>query len=153
MKAVGGVEWAWCAEYFFDFEKKFGYSEDGSQITTAGRPEVVKRWLGRQQKWDAKADVGEIGAEGTPGTFVDDWWKWWSGVQPEERGNSGAGGVLLRPSDLDWSSLVKLHGRNGLLQVMASLLWWGEALPTESPWIRLGGSSQSQMSPGCCRRC
>jgi hypothetical protein len=44
--------------------------------------------------------------------------------------------MLSCPTIADWSGMVKLHGRNGLLQVMASLLWWGEAVAKNSPLQR-----------------
>ncbi|KAJ7688925.1 hypothetical protein B0H14DRAFT_2210430, partial [Mycena olivaceomarginata] len=136
-KEFGRLEWATCVEHFMDFEKRSGY-EDGSQITADGRPDVVKRWLARQRRWDVKQDVGTLGSESMEGTFVSSWWKWWMGVQPADRRQSGA---LSRPADLDWGVVMKLHGRNGLLQVMATLLWWGEALVvtvvTMSPFERM----------------
>ncbi|KAJ7033531.1 hypothetical protein C8F04DRAFT_1183978 [Mycena alexandri] len=54
---------------------------------------------------------------------------------PEIRGNVGgrlpaervyADGVLSRPHKADWSVLAQLNEKNGLLQVMALLLWWGD---------------------------
>ncbi|KAJ7727717.1 hypothetical protein B0H16DRAFT_1470779 [Mycena metata] len=36
------------------------------------------------------------------------------------------GGALSQPDNADWEDLVKLNGKNGLLQVMALLLWWGD---------------------------
>ncbi|KAJ7917827.1 hypothetical protein B0H13DRAFT_1869996 [Mycena leptocephala] len=113
IKDFGGIDWASCVDRFFDFEKLFGYHEDGSQISNVDRPEVVKRWLTRQRRWDAKMDVGVIGVEGTTGTYADDWWKWWIGVQPEER-------------------------RTGPRGVLASLLWWAEGLAPEQPLDHLG---------------
>ncbi|KAJ6452359.1 hypothetical protein C8R47DRAFT_1083775 [Mycena vitilis] len=143
VRVLGGKEWAALVDAFYDFEKQFGYSEDGSQITATGRPLAVKRWIGRLRNWDRKVDVGELGMEGTADTFADEWWKWWSSVQPKERANSG--GALSRPSKADWSCLVKLHGRNGLLQVMATLLWWAEALPESDGATTDGGPSMDYM--------
>ncbi|KAJ7021503.1 hypothetical protein C8F04DRAFT_1273624 [Mycena alexandri] len=37
----------------------------------------------------------------------------------------------------DWEAVIKLHGKNGLLQLMATLLWWGEKAMEESPLDRL----------------
>ncbi|KAJ7699836.1 hypothetical protein B0H14DRAFT_2417465, partial [Mycena olivaceomarginata] len=37
----------------------------------------------------------------------------------------------------DWSILAQMHGNNGLLQVMAVLVWWGEVV-----WKR--GEEQEQ---------
>jgi hypothetical protein len=43
-----------------------------------------------------------------PGTFVAKFWDWWMNVQLKDR--------------LDWGLMLKLHGKNGLLQLMAMLL-------------------------------
>jgi hypothetical protein len=79
--------------------------------------------------------VGEIGDQKQAGSFVACWWAWWISIQPEERANFG--GMLSCPTTADWSLVIKLHGRNGLLQVMASLLWWGEAVTKTSPFDQL----------------
>jgi hypothetical protein len=75
LKGWGGVEWATCVERFYDFERKFGFTEDGSQITK-GRPEAVNRWLGRGRKWDSVMDVGEIRAQEQPDSYAGSWWTW-----------------------------------------------------------------------------
>lgn len=50
----------------------------------------------------------------------DAWWAWWAGIQP-----NGRGGLLLRiDQNLDWSCL-RVAGINGLISVIAVLLWWG----------------------------
>ncbi|KAJ7902359.1 hypothetical protein B0H13DRAFT_1882605 [Mycena leptocephala] len=41
IKEWGGIEWAGCVERFYDFESKFGFTEEGSQITKQEWPEVV----------------------------------------------------------------------------------------------------------------
>ncbi|KAK6997436.1 hypothetical protein R3P38DRAFT_3219441 [Favolaschia claudopus] len=121
LKAFGDSEWAVCVDKFFEFEKRCGYG-DGALITTENRPDIMRRWLARARKWEVQQDLGDLGAEGIEGSFIDEWWKWWNVIQPKERG------ALLRPTGLDWSLMTRLHGRNGLLQIMATLLWWGEAI-------------------------
>jgi hypothetical protein len=54
-----------------------------------------------------------------PGTFVAKFWDWWMNVQPKDRS--------------DWGPMLKLHGKNGLLQLMAALLWWGERVAGGNP--------------------
>ncbi|KAJ7030418.1 hypothetical protein C8F04DRAFT_1186824 [Mycena alexandri] len=118
-----GIEWAECVDMFLDFERACGYSEAGGQITTEGRPPAVHWWLGRGRNWDKLPDLGVLGSSKTPGTFVASWWSWWMAAQPKEEG--------------DWEAVIKLHGKNGLLQLMATLLWWGEKAMEESPLDRL----------------
>ncbi|KAJ7803341.1 hypothetical protein B0H14DRAFT_2184654, partial [Mycena olivaceomarginata] len=130
-------EWASCVEKFMDFEKACGYGE-GSGITTQGRPEVVKRWLARGRKWDVLQTLGELGSEGASDTFIHDWWKWWLVAQPKERELPlDLCGRPLGMDSLDWTSVVKLHGKNRLLQVMATLLWWGDTVVPMSPLNRM----------------
>ncbi|KAJ6534062.1 hypothetical protein DFH09DRAFT_1325501 [Mycena vulgaris] len=99
-----GWEWTSCVSDFFDFEAAWGFTEDGAQITLKGRPPMVGEWLARARKWNG----------------------WWEVLQPEE--HPVFGGLLTAPnlSREEWSGMAKLHGRNGLLQVMLTLLWWGD---------------------------
>jgi hypothetical protein len=59
--------------------------------------------------------------------WVSLWWGWWRSLQPEER-ELLESGELSRPEKADWSKTAGMYGNNGLLQVMASLLWWGEVV-------------------------
>ncbi|KAK7027581.1 hypothetical protein R3P38DRAFT_3190456 [Favolaschia claudopus] len=85
VKEYGGMEWAVCVARYLDFEKKCGYSE-GALITTESRPEIVKRWIGRARKWEIQQNLGVLGAEGIENSFIDNWWGWWTAIQPKERG-------------------------------------------------------------------
>ncbi|KAJ7897381.1 hypothetical protein B0H13DRAFT_2337915 [Mycena leptocephala] len=118
-----GIAWAGCVDKFMDFEAACGYSDAGGQISTEGRPTAVGWWLGRGRKWDRTVDVGTVGDAKTPDTFVATWWKWWMTVQPKDRS--------------EWGPMAKLHGKNGVLQVMATLLWWGEAIDEDDPLGRI----------------
>ncbi|KAJ7264466.1 hypothetical protein B0H12DRAFT_1068719 [Mycena haematopus] len=108
-----GVDWASLVKNFYDFEAAWGYTDAGGQITTSDRPKALEWWLGRGRKWEKTVDVGVLDPK-KPGTFVANWWDWWVRIQPSDRS--------------DWSPMLRLHGKNGMLQVMASLLWWGEAV-------------------------
>ncbi|KAJ7432016.1 hypothetical protein B0H11DRAFT_1663070, partial [Mycena galericulata] len=119
-----GVDWATCVDQFFDFEAACGYREDGAMMSTQDRPAAVKYWISRARKWDATVDVGELGDKGQRGSFVDNWWRWWLAAGPMDR--EVIGGVPTNPTIAEWGPTTKLHGKNGLLQVMATLLWWGE---------------------------
>ncbi|KAJ7152240.1 hypothetical protein C8R43DRAFT_886358, partial [Mycena crocata] len=131
-----GLDWAGCVDNFMKFEAACGYEESGENVPTTDRPGAVKWWLGRGREWNKRVDVGELGALGMEGTYMDSWWKWWAAMQPGGRllkadgkqleGMQLAGGMLTVPTTCDWGALSGLHGRNGFLQVMASLLWWGE---------------------------
>jgi hypothetical protein len=114
-----GIEWASLVDKFFDFEAAWGYSDVRGQITTAERPSALEWWLARGRKWDKTVDIGVLGDATTPDTFVAKWWNWWINVQPKDA--------------KDLAPLMKLHGKNGFLQIMGSLLWWGERVAGGSP--------------------
>jgi hypothetical protein len=63
--------------------------------------------------------------------WVGGWWKWWNGLQPSER-VALENGELSRPAEADWSAMAAMHGKNGILQVMATLGWWGEVAQKRS---------------------
>ncbi|KAJ7017499.1 hypothetical protein C8F04DRAFT_1279277 [Mycena alexandri] len=113
-----GVEWAGCVDRFFDFEAACGYAESGSQMSATDRPAAVGWFLGRRRNWDKAVSVGTVGDAKTPGTYAFEWWKWW---------------VRVQPKDADWKWMAKFHGKNRMLHVVGSLLWWGEALEADNP--------------------
>ncbi|KAJ7916655.1 hypothetical protein B0H13DRAFT_1476716, partial [Mycena leptocephala] len=52
------------------------------------------------------------------------WWTWWASLQPSERVYTE--GKLAQLHSADWEELAQLHRKNGMLQVMLTLLWWGD---------------------------
>ncbi|KAJ7136986.1 hypothetical protein C8R44DRAFT_607865 [Mycena epipterygia] len=121
-----GFEWAALVKDFFDFEGVWGYEDAGPLTPTTERPKQVGEWLGRGRKWESVVTIVELGGEGQDGMFVGQWWKWWKVLQPSERIEFAR--LLTNPTlDADgWSGVSRLHGKNGLIHVMATLLWWGE---------------------------
>ncbi|KAJ7736961.1 hypothetical protein DFH07DRAFT_707600, partial [Mycena maculata] len=111
-----GPEWAKLVASFFDFEASKGY-EDGAQMGTTNRPTAVGTWLGRGRKWNMTMDLGTLGDEKDEETFVAVWWRWWHKVLYSK----GA-------QEADWEGMSRLYGRNGVLHVMATLLWWGDVV-------------------------
>ncbi|KAJ6603276.1 hypothetical protein DFH09DRAFT_879934, partial [Mycena vulgaris] len=120
-----GLAWAECVGKFFDFEAGHDFAK-GAQMTTTNRPGVVKDWLGRARQWDKKVAVRKTGTQGEADMFAAEWWTYWLSIQPADRAYFA--GMLACPTRAEWGVLTKFHGRNGLLQVMATLLWWGEAV-------------------------
>ncbi|KAJ7161947.1 hypothetical protein C8R43DRAFT_1123657 [Mycena crocata] len=134
-----GIEWASCVERFYGFESRFGYSDRGGQVTTSIRPPALKWWIGRARQWNWLVTLGAGGGRKEASGYGEDWWKWWRMMQPAER--KMVDGKLSIPQGCDWGPLTKLHGKNGLLQVMASLLWWGDrvaGVEDANPIDRLG---------------
>ncbi|KAJ7164578.1 hypothetical protein C8R43DRAFT_878769 [Mycena crocata] len=113
------MDWAVCVENFMNFEGACGYGDEGMNVPTTDRPAGVKWWLARGRKWDKTVDLGELGAVGSDETFIDH-------VLKKDSRGQGGGGMMTVPAECDWSTMEKWHGKNGILQVMASLLWWGE---------------------------
>ncbi|KAJ7118613.1 hypothetical protein C8R43DRAFT_862360, partial [Mycena crocata] len=111
------LDWATCVERFYNFEAKCRFSDEGRQVPTA-----VGWWLGRARQWQKFVGIGEVGLRGNEKTYANVWWDWWGRIQP--KGREWVDGTLSMPSECDWTSIAKLHGKNGMLQVMASLLWW-----------------------------
>ncbi|KAJ7179965.1 hypothetical protein C8R43DRAFT_867101, partial [Mycena crocata] len=120
----GGEMWADCVEKYLNFETACGYLENGGRILGDSRPTEVEEWLREGRKWHAPPKIKNLGGMDVAGTYVGKWWVWWRSVQPPE--SEWVGGELTCPpvEDMTWERLAKMHGRNGLMQVMATLLWW-----------------------------
>ncbi|KAJ7711975.1 hypothetical protein B0H16DRAFT_1343059, partial [Mycena metata] len=121
-----GIDWARCVAGFFDFESAHGYSESKAQMPVAKCPRAMEEWLARGRQWDRFGQIGAMpmGDQNSEGSWVEGWWSYWVSLQPAERVYMG--GALSQPDNADWEDLAKLNGKNGLLQVMALLLWWGD---------------------------
>lgn len=132
-----GMEWGVCVKQFFDFEAAWGFAEAGAaQVPKTGRPQEVGAWIVRGRKWRLPPCIGQdLGTREVPNSWVGMWWKWWKCMQPEERAAS-ADEVLSRPDTADWSGLAGMYGDNGLLQVMATLEWWGGAVAKGLPAVQ-----------------
>ncbi|KAF8214907.1 hypothetical protein K438DRAFT_1749022 [Mycena galopus ATCC 62051] len=94
-----GMGWARCVAAFFDFEAVHSYTDGFGQLNVVLQPGLVYEWLARKRDWEREMTVG----------FLD-----------------GAGKTLDRPDIANWEDLAAMNGKNGLLLVMASLLWWGD---------------------------
>ncbi|KAJ7864012.1 hypothetical protein B0H14DRAFT_3443818 [Mycena olivaceomarginata] len=120
-----GMEWSICVGKFFDFESVWGFLEKEAQVGRMYRPQQVAGWLSRGRKWMMPPTLGmDIGTRQTKDLWVGLWWKWWESLQPEER--TLLDNELSYPEQASWSEMVGLHGDNGLLQVIATLVWWGK---------------------------
>ncbi|KAJ7633768.1 hypothetical protein DFH06DRAFT_1336855 [Mycena polygramma] len=118
-----GDDWAELVDTYLDFEAACGYQEQGPRIHGVGKPEEIAAWLKGGRKWFAPPKIARVGRVGETGSYADNWWLWWRSIQPRER--LWIGGMLTWGTDMTWGKLTTLYGRNGFMQVMASLLWWG----------------------------
>jgi hypothetical protein len=121
-----GMEWTVCIQKFYDFEAAWGFIDEGAQMGRDVHPPQVNGWLSRGRKWTLPPTlVVDLSTRETAELWTGLWWNWWKSLQPRERSIEN-NGELSRPELADWSEMAELHGKNGLLQVMAMLVWWGE---------------------------
>ncbi|KAJ7163636.1 hypothetical protein C8R46DRAFT_902658, partial [Mycena filopes] len=119
-----GGEWSDLVTKYLEFEKACGYQDEGPRIGGSNKPTEIGWWIGRARN--------EGRGIGDGGSFADNWWLWWKSLQPSERTEEIEGtGMLTFPMKMTWGRLATLYGRNGFMQVMAALLWWGLALRGE----------------------
>ncbi|KAF7373976.1 hypothetical protein MSAN_00610300 [Mycena sanguinolenta] len=122
-----GPEWAGCVQKYFDFESECGYTDGTWRMATKSRPHQVGGWITRGRKWTLPPCLPEtLGTADDTNSWVGGWWAWWKSLQPNDR-IAEEGGGLSRPATAYWKEVAKMYGKNGLLQVMATLVWWGEA--------------------------
>ncbi|KAF8209182.1 hypothetical protein K438DRAFT_259255 [Mycena galopus ATCC 62051] len=127
-----GLEWAICVRRFLDFEAAWGFVEGGFQMPRKDRPQQLQGWISRGRKWTMPPTLGTVlGTRDVEELWVGGWWKWWNGLQPTDRTMLENGG-LSRCEEADWSAMAAMHGKNGVLQVMATLGWWGEVVHKQS---------------------
>ncbi|KAJ7806241.1 hypothetical protein B0H14DRAFT_2610579 [Mycena olivaceomarginata] len=115
-----GLQWALCVQKFLEFEAAWGFTECTYQMAKKNRPGQIGGWLSRGRKWTLPPTLGE-----TLGTRKNE--ELW----PNERVTL-ENGELSRPEEADWSAMAAMHGKNGILQVMATLGWWGEVAQKRS---------------------
>jgi hypothetical protein len=121
-------EWAACVQRFYNFEGAWGFVNGKVRMGAKYRPHQVGGWIGRGRKWMLPPALpSELGEREAANTWIGGWWKWWQSLQPKERGAEIESEELMRPASADWSQMARMYSKNGLLQVMATLSWWGAA--------------------------
>ncbi|KAJ7030689.1 hypothetical protein C8F04DRAFT_1263591 [Mycena alexandri] len=118
-------DWARLVDEYLDFEAAAGYPEEGPRMGGEGRPAEVGEFLNGGRKWHSPPRIRNLGKLGEKGSYADKWWMWWRSVQPKEREVVEETGLMTMPMEMEWGKLTKMSGRNGFMQIMASLLWWG----------------------------
>ncbi|KAJ7734649.1 hypothetical protein B0H16DRAFT_1467497 [Mycena metata] len=118
-------DWARLVNEYMDFEAAAGYPEDVPRIGGDGRLSEVGDFLTGGQKWHSPPKIRNLGKLGAKGSYADNWWFWWRSLQPNEREVNEETGMMTMPMEMEWGKLTKMSGRNGFMQVLASLLWWG----------------------------
>ncbi|KAI0039081.1 hypothetical protein FA95DRAFT_1612861 [Auriscalpium vulgare] len=120
--AALGQDWETLVTRFSMFEEALSFGDGPGESLSLGtkhRPEEVRLWQKSRRPWHN----GKIINLDTFMTRCEDWW---NALQPAERFNS-EGEVMAPSASMDWSALC-IAGPNGLLSVLAALLWWGLAV-------------------------
>ncbi|KAJ7273987.1 hypothetical protein C8J57DRAFT_1506105 [Mycena rebaudengoi] len=116
--AAWGSEWEDCCRMYVHFEDSSGFPYERLRLPKGPRAGTgVDAWInmGRKTFPHARAPCAEYRAI---------FWKWWRGMQPEERRTTE--GEMTRGGGIDWGCLRDFSGKNGLLQVMMAVCWWGD---------------------------
>ena len=91
-------------------------------------PQEVNQWSGGDRKLE---DVPIVNLP----KFVVKWHKWWSQLQPSSRRDYISDGLLEPSVSMDWTRMQK-WGKDGMIIVLMSLVWWGMASSTDAEWLK-----------------
>ncbi|KAL1690226.1 hypothetical protein GGG16DRAFT_103236 [Schizophyllum commune] len=124
-----GLEFARAVTVYLALERSLGFPIlNHGRLVLAGsiRPSIYRDWVVERRDFDRVVDIGE------PRAFGAKWWTWWEAMQPPLR-VSPAGDLLAvdavaaEVSHLaEWGHLKKCCGRDGLVQFLLTLVWWGD---------------------------
>lgn len=125
--------WVQAVDAWYNFEKSRGFpakSKGKDLIVTEERPSAIATWVRNGRKKDP-VEI-EDGAAHRKSLL-----KWWDTLQPDWRKQ---GEKYDKGDEHDWGSL-DADGRNGLLSVLACMLWWRKiekGTKKDSPdWVKL----------------
>ena len=118
-----GTTWAKLVKAWAAFEDGAGY-EGTKKLLTTHRPDAIKAWIGRARSPTWRPIIPDTSA------YESEYMLWWTAIQPLWRKGSD-GSLIFSKVDGDWGVLQR-PGLNGMLSVMAGLLFWGVALRDSS---------------------
>ncbi|KAL1671856.1 hypothetical protein EV122DRAFT_190511, partial [Schizophyllum commune] len=103
--------------------------DDGRRVFAGSlRPRAYGVWSRQGCPYDLPVDLGDLSV------FAHQYWPWWGALQPSLRVNLDSSLItieefegILRGME-DWDGLEKCCGKDGLIQVLLLLLWWGDAV-------------------------
>jgi len=90
------------------------------KLSTAHRPDAIKAWIARACSSSWRPAISDISLYETEFTL------WWAMLQPVWCKRSD-GNIIFSKVEGDWEVLQRA-GLNGVLSVMAGLLFWGVSL-------------------------
>ncbi|KAI5825341.1 hypothetical protein K523DRAFT_398036 [Schizophyllum commune Tattone D] len=126
-----GLAFARAVSAFLALERSLGFPIlNHGRLVLAGslRPPIYREWIVQKREFSSIVDIGE------PREFGAKWWTWWEAMQPPLR-VSPAGDLLavdvVAPGVThlaEWGHLEKCCGRDGLVQFLLTLVWWGDVV-------------------------
>ena len=123
-----GVMWVKLVDAWVVFEGQAGYTGDKKLLTTH-RPDAIKAWIARTRSSTWRPAISDTSL------YESEFMLWWAALQPSWRKRSD-GGIIFSKVQGDWEVLQR-PGLNGILSVMAGLLFWGVSL-RDSSGSRMG---------------
>ncbi|KAH9845987.1 hypothetical protein C2E23DRAFT_745137 [Lenzites betulinus] len=107
------------AEWWVILEHTYKWETSTKGLGTEQRPAEVAHWLRvLRRRFDRSPAIKDDVA------YATQWWKWWTQLQPEWR-QVDADGRAVIGGEGDWD-VLKSPGKNGVLIVLLSLVWWRE---------------------------
>ncbi|KAJ7786776.1 hypothetical protein B0H14DRAFT_2630158 [Mycena olivaceomarginata] len=152
-RSWGGEEWEKCVVSLIALERAWNFPAKGLlSAPNRGpeeRPKEVPDFMREARKWNKRVILqSEIGGREVEGSFAACWWAWWEGGQP--RGRKQKDGTWAAPSEVavgEWSDVVKMAGRNGLLlYTLAPFCGGGRLLLEKKRGSRCWASGRSPSS-------
>lgn len=119
-----GEKWVYLIRRWTELERRYGFRNPPHGFTTKNRPEAVKFWISRARPWEESKWPPLPSSE----QLAKEWWSWWDAINPPWR--QRAEDRLVVGGNGSWDEMKK-PGQNGLLGVIACLLWWKAVLPEE----------------------
>ncbi|KAI9066135.1 hypothetical protein FKP32DRAFT_1566488 [Trametes sanguinea] len=109
-------------------ERSYGWQSSTRGLSTVHRPPQIGLWLRVLRRSLQRSP--EINDEQE---YVRMWRLWWAGLQPEWRPLDDYGWPMIGGIG-EWDVLTS-PGKNGILIVLLSLVWWRE-VATEASWVQ-----------------
>ncbi|CDO70036.1 hypothetical protein BN946_scf184551.g4 [Trametes cinnabarina] len=120
-----GKDFMRAVEWWTVLERAHGLETSSRGLGTTHHPPEVHHWLRVQRCVLDKPLVIDDEA-----AYCLSWWKWWAGVQPDWH-ERNVNGRPVTGGTGDWDAL-DVPGRNGMLIVLLSLVWWRAAASSET---------------------
>ncbi|KAH9846594.1 hypothetical protein C2E23DRAFT_872276 [Lenzites betulinus] len=127
-------------EWWVVLEHSYKWATSTKGLGTEHRPPEVAHWLRvLRRRLDRSPTIEDDAA------YAAQWWNWWTQLQPEWR-QLDADGRPVIGEDGDWDSL-KSPGKNGVLIVLLSLVWWREVATEQT--VRLWAAALADVGWRC----